>query len=367
MPDATVPWSKWPKELHDEILRLLVEQGLVDDDVMALDLEYLHDLAQHPVRRYRRKVPGRRTLARRWGVSPDVARRILKTRSPVCETAHPPVTPRSPPADPPVTPRSDTVQPAEPAENPPPTPRSPPGDPPVTPSRALIEPTSLEPTTEVQGPLEGESEAEVPIPFPPRLVAPAAPSDSPPPSDLSKATRLALRAADLTHRTIAQMTRAQVLELPGIGPKRLAEIEGYLAAHGLELQPDPLTVGQVQRRATDVWAEVWRQATGEDRYPWELEGADRHRVRSWIDAFDLLEDLDEGLARLRSAAEAYCAAALAGHAWPQGDPPTTKRFTADLARWAQAGRTQREAGLSLAERTRRYLAGRDMRHVVDAE
>ena len=64
------------------------------------------------------------------------------------------------------------------------------------------------------------------------------------------------------------------------------------------------------------------------RYPWVFQGQnhDGSKIKRWLKASQSLEHLKEAINR-------YIAAVQAGTAWPKGDPPMTRHFDRDLARW----------------------------------
>jgi len=98
------------------------------------------------------------------------------------------------------------------------------------------------------------------------------------------------------------------------------------------------------RRASDIWAEVFKEQTGE-RYPWRFSGrppTDRQRRELWVDqAVHVAREAWE--ARLEAAVRMYFAACAAGSAFPRNDPPTTRWFTDQLDVWLQRARPPRPA------------------------
>jgi len=92
-----------------------------------------------------------------------------------------------------------------------------------------------------------------------------------------------------------------------------------------------------RRRVSDAFGEAFTEVFG-TRYPWVFVGRyhDAHRVTVWIEGAKIREaDPDEGLARLRGAALAYCRAVDAGAVWPHDEKANTSRFTDKFATWLQ--------------------------------
>jgi hypothetical protein len=90
-------------------------------------------------------------------------------------------------------------------------------------------------------------------------------------------------------------------------------------------------------RTRQAWDRAYARSTwGASPYPWELghRGADHRRLRRWREAAGAD---GAGLRRLDAAIRAYLEAATAGLTWPRGDPPTTRRFTDEIAKWLQVG------------------------------
>jgi len=101
-------------------------------------------------------------------------------------------------------------------------------------------------------------------------------------------------------------------------------------------------------RARLSWDQAYaRSAWGGTPYPWELgrRGADHRRLRRWRETAGP-DDAD--LQRLDAAIQAYLDAASVGQSWPPGDPPTTRRFTDEIAKWLQVGDSP---GLAIAGRS----------------
>ena len=116
----------------------------------------------------------------------------------------------------------------------------------------------------------------------------------------------------------------------------------HTAAQGETPQPPAPEVSSgppddSEDRARAAWDLAYaRSAWGGAPYPWEFghRGADHRRLRRWL---EVAGPGDAGLGRLDAAIRAYLDAVSAGLAWPRGDPPTTRRFTGEIARWLQSG------------------------------
>ena len=172
---------------------------------------------------------------------------------------------------------------------------------------------------------EGSEETQVPIAFPLRLLGRA-------PSRLPEGIAAALRAVGICGgRAVAERSRDELLAVPGIGVARVDTIERWLADHGLALRT-PANPDRHLEACRAAWDRGWGSGR---RYPWEL--ADRERTRRWAEALDLDRDPVDGAVRLERGIRAYVAAAAAGTAWPIGDPPTTRAFSADVAKWVLIG------------------------------
>jgi hypothetical protein len=107
----------------------------------------------------------------------------------------------------------------------------------------------------------------------------------------------------------------------------------------------PSTDTPFRRRVSDQFGEAFTEVFG-TRYPWVFKGypSDVQRVTVWIEGAKVKEATpDEGLARLRGAALAYCKAAKAGAAYPNDGQATTHWFTRDLAKWLQTDPTKKPA------------------------
>ena len=88
--------------------------------------------------------------------------------------------------------------------------------------------------------------------------------------------------------------------------------------------------------AIAAWTAAYEAAYPGDRYPWRFKGrdADGARVKAWLAGVGHLPEA-ERVAAIGAAASRYLRAVIAGTAWPQGEPPQTRHFTRDLARWLQ--------------------------------
>jgi hypothetical protein len=88
-----------------------------------------------------------------------------------------------------------------------------------------------------------------------------------------------------------------------------------------------------------AWDEEHRD-TFADGYAWVFTGRDHDgsKVKRWIGAVGADNGhAVEGVERLRLAMRAYFAAVRRGAAFPKGDPPTTRAFDRDLAKWLGVG------------------------------
>lgn len=74
----------------------------------------------------------------------------------------------------------------------------------------------------------------------------------------------------------------------------------------------------------------WVQAPA-TRYPWVFHGRDHDgsKIKRWLKASQSLEHLQAAVTR-------YVAAVKAGTTWPKGEPPSTRHFDRELARWLMA-------------------------------
>ena len=74
----------------------------------------------------------------------------------------------------------------------------------------------------------------------------------------------------------------------------------------------------------------WVQAPA-TRYPWVFHGRnhDGSKIKRWLKASQSLE-------HLKSAVTRYVAAVAARTTWPKGEPPSTRHFDRELARWLMA-------------------------------
>ncbi len=101
---ATMRWTPWPKDHHDEMLSALRAQGPLPPWAIEADLVFLADRANHPNPASRRAFPGRRALQNRWGVSDWTARTVLRSQDwqDTCTTLGIPL-PRNQPVSLPVT------------------------------------------------------------------------------------------------------------------------------------------------------------------------------------------------------------------------------------------------------------------------
>jgi hypothetical protein len=87
------------------------------------------------------------------------------------------------------------------------------------------------------------------------------------------------------------------------------------------------------QEAIDHWTAItlpWVQAPA-TRYPWVFQGQnhDGSKVKRWLRA-------SQGLEHLKLAMNRYVDAVQAGTTWPAGDPPLTRHFDRELARWLAA-------------------------------
>ena len=87
------------------------------------------------------------------------------------------------------------------------------------------------------------------------------------------------------------------------------------------------------QEAIDHWTAItlpWVQAPA-TRYPWVFQGQnhDGSKIKRWLRAA-------QGLEHLKLAMNRYVDAVQAGTTWPAGDPPLTRHFDRELARWLAA-------------------------------
>ena len=121
-------------------------------------------------------------------------------------------------------------------------------------------------------------------------------------------------------------------------------------------KPKPRKPKSGYQEVIDTWTEQV-EAAGFGSYPWVFAGRDHDgsKAKRW---------LKWPLEELRPAMAAYLRAVQAGTAWPAGDPPTTARFDAGLAKWLQQGRTQpaAESTTPKIDTSTPTLAGRWLDH-----
>jgi len=151
-----------------------------------------------------------------------------------------------------------------------------------------------------------------------------------------KAVQALVSAGVTTPVELQALTLRALRALPGIGPATTKRIQAGMRRAGLpplpagarpKPPPDPRL-----RDVTDAWATAWEDTHGHGaKYPWCLGpgGADRRHSKQWISIKPHV--LEEGMRR-------YIRAALAGRAFPFGEPPTTRWFTRDLSKWCQPHR-----------------------------
>jgi hypothetical protein len=96
------------------------------------------------------------------------------------------------------------------------------------------------------------------------------------------------------------------------------------------------------------------------RYPWVFQGQnhDGSKVKRWLRAAQSLEHLKEAINR-------YVAACHAGTTWPKGEPPMTKHFDRDLARWLLASSSKPNSDKHWMNTGEGVGAGEDRPQLVD--
>lgn len=191
----------------------------------------------------------------------------------------------------------------------------------------------------------------LPPPGPPPTPTPTATTTTRPPTllDLLEGNIVAehrlVMAGITSPDMLCALRPSELRKRHGVGAGTVQLVGEKLAKRGLSMAHEPPTAKPEEdprlRAVTDEFAAAWRTVKripkGERGYPWSLGkgGTDKRHRGPIADAFDLHTDDPDSRQRLRRAAEAYIEAALAGRAFPFGEPPTFAALARDAAKWRQ--------------------------------
>lgn len=274
--------SVWPKDRHEEILGLIRKayDGDLPDWAIEADLVYHADAANHP--RRPKPFPGRRALEERYGLTEHKVKKHLR--------------------DPGWQEKCDQLG----------IPR---------PDRHLkghgptqIHPVDLQSTTPSTSPSETNEPKQ---------------STKNRPVDLPPVTPSAATRAEIPPTLLSSSEEEQ-----HVGDERRPAGEGKTekAPKAKRAKKSNLPPRDLVKPLTDCWSAAWGDSRG--RYPWEIPGADDHRMARCAVALGYPDGPapPEALEQLQRAMAIYIAAAEAGEAWPPG-PPTTDGFTRKVTEW----------------------------------